>query len=165
MKFSLPHRTCPPRPLLPLTHEEPHLHQDARERVADQAEPCHPSAGAVSPSSRSRCVTRQAESSTSAGGPPGIRTPNLRIKSPVRMCSSEGCTASELRVCVSALLVSSRCFPFLRGDETGTRPRPALPFRLHAPINDGPTWGEVGCETRFQPAGVRPPSEVHGNRS
>ena len=57
-----------------------------------------------------------------AGGPPGIRTPNLRIKSPVRTCWSEGGVGSELRVCVSVVPIVSQCFPFLHGDETGREP-------------------------------------------
>jgi hypothetical protein len=71
-------------------------------------------------------------STASGGGPPGTRTRNLRIKSPFRTCWSEGCVASELRVCVSVLPMVSRWFPFLHGDRTGTTPRLALSFRSHS---------------------------------
>ncbi len=64
-------------------------------------------------------------------GPPGIRTPNLRMKSLVRRCRSAGRNGSELGVCVSLLLVVSHRFPFLHGDETGTRPILALSFPRH----------------------------------
>jgi len=63
-----------------------------------------------------------------AGGPPGIRTPNLRIKSLVKECWSESCTASELVVCVSTHPVVSQRFPFHHGDETGTGTPSALSF-------------------------------------
>ncbi len=65
-----------------------------------------------------------------AGGPPGIRTPNLRIKSPVRRCGSEGCTTSELRVCVPVVPIVSHRFPFLHGDETGQQVHWALSFSV-----------------------------------
>jgi hypothetical protein len=52
-------------------------------------------------------------------GPPGTRTPNLRIKSLVQTRTSELCRASEPCVRVSVLPIDSRCFPFHRGDETG----------------------------------------------
>jgi hypothetical protein len=68
-------------------------------------------------------------------GPPGIRTPNLRIKSLVRTCRSERCVWPGLRVCVSVLPIVSCCFPFLHGDETGM-PRPsALSFDPSAPMS------------------------------
>jgi hypothetical protein len=66
-----------------------------------------------------------------SGGPPGIRTPNLRIKSPVEACRSEACLGSELRVSVSVLPVVSLCFPVLHGDEMGTTMLWALLFRSH----------------------------------
>jgi len=66
------------------------------------------------------------------GGPPGTRTPNLRIKSLVRTCRSERCNASDLRVFVSLLPIVSHRFPFLHGDETGTAPCLALSFPRHA---------------------------------
>jgi len=56
------------------------------------------------------------------GGPPGIRTPNLRIKSLVRSCRSERRGAREQPICVSVLPIVSRRFPFLHGDETGMEP-------------------------------------------
>jgi hypothetical protein len=59
------------------------------------------------------------EAWTLLGGPPGTRTPNLRINSPVRTCRSARWMSSELRVCVSVVPIASRCFPFLHGDETG----------------------------------------------
>jgi hypothetical protein len=73
--------------LVPLFHDT-QLHQQLRECVADQVEP-------ASPISRSR-VTHQPEpichasggTTHFAGGPPGIRTPNLRIKSPL-LCQIE----------------------------------------------------------------------------
>ena len=68
---------------------------------------------------------------TRCGGPPGIRTPNLRIKSLVEECWSEPWTSSELAVFVSTHPIVSRCFPFLHGDETGSRPRQALTFPPH----------------------------------
>ena len=55
----------------------------------------HPSGGAVSPISRSRYVTRQAEPNRLVGGPPGTRTPNLRI-SRVRCESPAQSVASTL---------------------------------------------------------------------
>jgi CheY-like chemotaxis protein len=64
-------------------------------------------------------------------GPPGTRTRNLRIKSLVRTCRSERRLALEKRVCVSLVPIVSHRFPFLHGDETGTIPPLALPFRSH----------------------------------
>ena len=71
------------------------------------------------------------------GGPPGIRTPNLRIKSLVRRCRSERCTASDLRVCVSVLPIVSQRFPFLHGDETRRRPQLPLSFPMKATSERG----------------------------
>jgi len=78
-----------------------------------------------------------------SGGPPGIRTPNLRIKSLVPRCWSERCTASDLRVCVSVLPIVSQRFPFLHGDETGRRPQLPLSFPMKATSERGqksPRW-------------------------
>jgi hypothetical protein len=46
----------------------------------------------------------------SGGGPPGIRTPNLRIKSLVRSRRSGRCASSELRICGSVKRVVSHRF-------------------------------------------------------
>jgi hypothetical protein len=62
--------------------------------ATSQAWPCHLSGEA-------REVTHHAERNTPFCGPPGIRTPNLRIKSPVERCRSGSCLACEQRVCVS----------------------------------------------------------------
>ena len=67
----------------------------------------HPSAGAVSPFSRSRSVTRQAEPNTPASGPPGISNPEPADKSPIEKCWSESWMLSELLYCVSAVLIVS----------------------------------------------------------
>ena len=65
------------------------------------------------------------------GGPPGIRTPNLRIKSLVRSSRSESRGAREQPNCVSVLPIVSHRFPFLHGDEAGMSDSSALSFRLH----------------------------------
>ena len=57
---------------------------------------------------RLRCSRRPSSSpdrppTCSSGGPPGIRTPNLRIKSLVETWRSEGHIGHELRVCVSVI--------------------------------------------------------------
>ena len=62
-------------------------------------------------------------------GPPGIRTPNLRIKSLVEECWSEACEDADLRFCVSRHPIASHRFPFLHGDETGTETAAPLPSR------------------------------------
>jgi len=59
---------------------------------------------------------------------PGIRTPNLRIKSLVRRRRSAAYTASELRVCVSLLPIVPRRFPFIHGEEAGKIPCSSLSF-------------------------------------
>jgi hypothetical protein len=68
-------------------------------------------------STSDRGATRPNE--RAGGGPPGTRTPNLRIKSLVRTCRSQSCAAFELRVCVSVLPIVSQLFPSLHGDLTG----------------------------------------------
>jgi hypothetical protein len=83
----------------------------------------------VSPVRRGQGVTHHAGPNTPFCGPPGIRTPNLRIKSLLETCRSKGWIAFELRVCVSSHPIVPHRFPFLHGDETGTRLRPALSFR------------------------------------
>jgi hypothetical protein len=55
-------------------------------------------------------------------GPPGIRTPNLRIKSLVQRCRPQPREAIHLLVCVSVVPIVSHLFPFLHGDRTGTSP-------------------------------------------
>lgn len=65
-------------------------------------------------------------------------SPTRTIKSPVERRRSEARMRSELRVCVSALPVVSRRFPFLHGDETGTGFASALSFqREHQGIHAG----------------------------
>ena len=60
--------------LIPLLYDtEPHKH--ARECVADQAEPGSPIRRAVSPVSRSRCVTYQAEPITLLARREGVEPP------------------------------------------------------------------------------------------
>jgi hypothetical protein len=64
------------------------------------------------------------------GGPPGTRTPNLRIKSLIRRCRSEPWKASELHIFVAVLPIVTRSFPLLHGDETGIRRAFALTFSI-----------------------------------
>ena len=91
-----------------------------------------PGDSAQRPYDRTGCLT-----SATARGPPGIRTPNLRIKSLVEECWSEDWMSSELAVCVSTHPIVSRRFPFHHGDGTGTTPHSALSFRSHfVPIGD-----------------------------
>jgi hypothetical protein len=76
------------------------------------------------------CPTRHAEQAiyqrkprwANRGGPPGTRTPNLRIKSLVQRCRPEPREAIHLLVCVSVVPIVSHLFPFLHGDRTGTSP-------------------------------------------
>jgi hypothetical protein len=70
---------------------------------------------------------------TFTSGPPGIRTPNLRIKSLVEECWLGACGAADLRSCVSIHPVVSHRFPFLHGDETGTETAAPLPLRWAVP--------------------------------
>ena len=75
-------------------------------------------------------MTTITRNTTFACGPPGTRTPNLRIKSLVEECWSDTCATYEQHVCVSVLPIVSHRFPFLHGDETGTGPRLALSFSI-----------------------------------
>ena len=64
-------------------------------------------------------------------GPPGTRTPNLRIKSPARTCRSRSWTGSEQPVCVCGVPIVSHHFPFRHGNETGIEAGHVLSFRTH----------------------------------
>jgi hypothetical protein len=87
-----------------------------------------------------------------AGGPPGIRTPNLRIKSPVQKCWSKPWMSSELAVCVSTHPIVSRRFPFHHGDETGMEVRAVLSFAIAPePASRGePARSRWGVDTFLQ---------------
>ena len=62
--------------LIPLLYGT-QLHKRVRECVADQAEPASPIRRAVSPVSRSRCVTYQAEPITLLGRREGVEPPTF----------------------------------------------------------------------------------------
>jgi hypothetical protein len=88
-------------------------------------------------------------------GPPGIRTPNLRIKSLVRTSRSESCRAAEQPVCFSAVPIVSQRFPFFHGDETGDARRWTLSFPSSMVIIQSRS---VTSAIRFQCRRCSPPS-------
>ena len=65
-----------------------------------------------------------------ASGPPGTRTRNLRIKSPIGTSRSKDRKPHDKRVCFSALPIVSQRFPVHHGTETGRDLRLALPWKL-----------------------------------
>ncbi len=79
----------PPTSLWPTMRKGPPWGgKDERVEVTGRRIQRHPSGEAVSPVRRSRNVTRQTEPNSSRSGPPGTRTRNLRIKSPL-LCQIE----------------------------------------------------------------------------
>ena len=69
-------------------------------------------------------------------GPPGTRTPNLRIKSPMRTCRSERFHAHLAGSLLSPLPISSHRFPFFHGDKTGPGAGLVLSLRPHLAFGD-----------------------------